>query len=879
MTALDPNRQAGELRRRASGLRRCAVLGGGRPARPPRPARRRRHLVRADGWCLRRRLPHGGRGSWPRPPTISGAPRSSSTTRPSSWSEPLCGRPRARRLSMSERSERRLARRASASSPTGDGVRRSPETAQRPSSDRERVPRLRPRPPRHAPASRRGWPWRRRPRCAATTRSRPSRCSCGGVPSTLVEPWDARLGADPVVRLRQPVPAGRAGPGPAHRRPPAAEPRLDRHDRPCRRRCPPPSTRSSGSTSWSRCSSASTRPGSATRRASPASSSCWTPRSPTTPPGAGSSRRSGRRASPRSWQRPGPLGGDRPARRPAVSARCHGRLNRLARGLGVSVRLGEVDEAAYRRAALDGHFGDQYAAALLVRRGAAFPSAVTGGWALDVLEPRARPRPGRPRHPCRPASAHASASVVLAALTADPVAGRQVLLALDELDVLLGPHLDGDRRGQFLLAAVDPARFPVDETVTLLQHVLGYLESHRSVAAGPPNTRDLHDWLGPCLAPYLLQLVPSPSVPVADWGSTDVVRPADLGEREPAVGRGPASPPCRLLAGAGAPRRPGQAAGRFGASRCSSPDGAARRGRQRAIERGQIALWAKTAHDRVRQEQALTKLVFGQAATELVSLLVPSGGRLHRARSATSLRPCSSTSSTTSSTTRASSRPRRRRTRWPADVGPAGAELELTPSSGGVATAYARLVADRRAAPAGTPPPRPDPCDRTAPISPSSTPGPPPSGRAAEGLLGPHDACAAATLRDRDAPPSRGPPPRPAHLDGFDSNGRIDAAAQVRAAEDDQQVRCSATDTPRRRAAGLSERACVETTSASSRPRPRAPAATAPVKGSCRSYRREVVDAFGRERHGDRAEVAAREAEPRLRRCRRWASEPPGGEM
>lgn len=203
-----------------------------------------------------------------------------------------------------------------------------------------------------------------------------------------------------------------------------------------------------------------------------------------------------------------------------VAAGAEAVLSRVAGGLGLAVRHGEVDEAAYRRAALDGAWGDTYAAALVLRH-AAFPSAVTTAWARDVVS-RERPRdPAGLDTQVEAGQPHAG-ELVLAALTADPVAGRQVLRELEELDVVLGPHLDGDARGRFLLAAVDPTRFPADETVGLLQHVLGYLDTHRNVAAGAPNARDLHDWLGACIFPYLTQLVPSPSVAVAGWGSTDV---------------------------------------------------------------------------------------------------------------------------------------------------------------------------------------------------------------------------------------------------------------------------------------------------------------------------------------------------------------------
>lgn len=204
-----------------------------------------------------------------------------------------------------------------------------------------------------------------------------------------------------------------------------------------------------------------------------------------------------------------------------VAAGAEAVLSRVARGFGLAVQHGDLDEAAYRRAALDGSWGDRFAAALVLRH-AGLPSAVTAMWARDVLS---RERPVDPAGLDTQVAAgqpHAG-ELVLAALTADPVAAREVLRSLDELDVVLGPHVDGDARGRFLLTALDPGRFPTDETVGLLQHVLGYLDDHRNVAAGAPNTRDLHDWLGACLAPYLTRLVPSPSMPVAGWGSTDVV--------------------------------------------------------------------------------------------------------------------------------------------------------------------------------------------------------------------------------------------------------------------------------------------------------------------------------------------------------------------
>jgi hypothetical protein len=106
--------------------------------------------------------------------------------------------------------------------------------------------------------------------------------------------------------------------------------------------------------------------------------------------------------------------------------------------------------------------------------------------------------------------------LLLQALTDNPVAGREVLLGLDQLDLLLGSHLDGDRRGLFLATVTDPSRFLRSDTMPILTKVLGYLGDHRDVTVSTVSRRDLHDWLGVVVGPWLLELdLTSAALP---WG-------------------------------------------------------------------------------------------------------------------------------------------------------------------------------------------------------------------------------------------------------------------------------------------------------------------------------------------------------------------------
>ena len=180
-------------------------------------------------------------------------------------------------------------------------------------------------------------------------------------------------------------------------------------------------------------------------------------------------------------------------------------LRTLATGFGRAVRAGVVDEAAYRAQLLDADGSDPIVAALVVRD-AGLPSPVAVSWAKAVLGkvgPVLGPSGGLFADPAAEA-----VEALLVSLTADPVAGRIVLSALDHFDQLLSPLIDGERRGRFLLAVVDPLRFDAGTTVPLVHRVLDELVDHRELAGGYVGETVLHDWLGAFVGPYLLDVVP-----------------------------------------------------------------------------------------------------------------------------------------------------------------------------------------------------------------------------------------------------------------------------------------------------------------------------------------------------------------------------------
>ena len=104
------------------------------------------------------------------------------------------------------------------------------------------------------------------------------------------------------------------------------------------------------------------------------------------------------------------------------------------------------------------------------------------------------------------ATGERTGELLLQALTDNPFAGREVLLGLDQLDLLLGSHLDGDGRGRFLATVTDPSRFLRSETLPILTRVLGYLGDHRDVTVSTVSRRDLDYWLGAIVGPWLLEV-------------------------------------------------------------------------------------------------------------------------------------------------------------------------------------------------------------------------------------------------------------------------------------------------------------------------------------------------------------------------------------
>lgn len=198
-------------------------------------------------------------------------------------------------------------------------------------------------------------------------------------------------------------------------------------------------------------------------------------------------------------------------------------MARLALGLGLAQRRGAVDDAAYRDALLEGASGDPYVAAAVLRH-ARFPTPITAAWALAITD---RSVTAALRHTLGSfvaPGAERTPELVLGALTADPAAGRMVLMAREDLDLLLGPHIDGRARGQFLLATADRHRFTTESTLPIMVKVLGYLDDHRGVASSTVGPEDLHVWLGDYVGPHLLDLIPTADQPVALWDGRDAPR-------------------------------------------------------------------------------------------------------------------------------------------------------------------------------------------------------------------------------------------------------------------------------------------------------------------------------------------------------------------
>ena len=170
-----------------------------------------------------------------------------------------------------------------------------------------------------------------------------------------------------------------------------------------------------------------------------------------------------------------------------VVAAALGVLAQLSGGLATGVRHGEAAEADYRSALLDGPDGDPHLLAMVLRHGG-FPTPVVVTWAFALLGRAEDVGPGG-LGSFVGATGERTGELLLQALTDNPFAGREVLLGLDQLDLLLGSHLDGDRRGLFLATVTDPSRFLRSDTLPILTKVLGYLGDHRDVTVSTVSRR------------------------------------------------------------------------------------------------------------------------------------------------------------------------------------------------------------------------------------------------------------------------------------------------------------------------------------------------------------------------------------------------------
>jgi hypothetical protein len=193
----------------------------------------------------------------------------------------------------------------------------------------------------------------------------------------------------------------------------------------------------------------------------------------------------------------------------------------MARLLSRAYTAGDAEATRVGDALLGTERGDAHAAALVLRH-ARLPVPVATAWALRIVDSLGARRPGSLGTLVTQPGA-STGELLLTALTDDAEAGRRVLAILDDLDLLLGPHLDGDQRGRFLLATADPSRFERASTLPLVTKVLSYLVEHESVAASTVSRRDLHDWLGAYAGPYLLALTPTSAGPAPAWNGADAV--------------------------------------------------------------------------------------------------------------------------------------------------------------------------------------------------------------------------------------------------------------------------------------------------------------------------------------------------------------------
>ena len=176
--------------------------------------------------------------------------------------------------------------------------------------------------------------------------------------------------------------------------------------------------------------------------------------------------------------------------------------------LATAIGHQQVDADAYLHTLLDGPQGDPHVAALVLRDGT-LPTAVLTSWTMAIVGRLGTDPSELDRLVVRPEAL--TAELLLGSLTADPEAGRRVLASLDDrgLAALLGPHLDGDTRGRFLVATADPATTAITVGLASVQTVLAWLSRHRELATSNAGGTSLHDWLGAYAGPYLLDLLPS----------------------------------------------------------------------------------------------------------------------------------------------------------------------------------------------------------------------------------------------------------------------------------------------------------------------------------------------------------------------------------
>ena len=320
------------------------------------------------------------------------------------------------------------------------------------------------------------------------------------------------------------------------------------------------------------------------------------------------------------------------------------------------------------------------------------------------------------------------------------------------------------------MAVTDPARFPVDDTVALLQHVLGYLDTHRTVAASSVSTRDLHDWLGVCVAPYLLQLVPSPSVPIAGWAGTDVVGLLAWVSESP------------LSATALFATVEVLADGVIPAALATTSGSALSRAQARmeqlgvvaaAVERGQVA-WARRAHDQYDTTKAIARFGLDRAVDALAGVLCPPVAIL--AESISVAAPVLVDAAFDQLADHGVVLVPPTASEMAADVTLRSADLAVASLGAGVAADHERLVATGTLAPSAPPPPRPGPCEREASYRARLTAWAATAGPAAKELAQTADAAATGFAAGRATVPGAAPLDPSAGLNGIDGDSRIDVA-------------------------------------------------------------------------------------------------------